>query len=81
MIDQIAADGGMNAHGHGNFQFCADTIGAGNKYRLFPFFGVEREERAETSDAAENAGRKSAAGMMPDALLGVVGDGDVHSCV
>ena len=55
MIDEIAADGGVDIHGHGDLEFCADAIGAGNKDRFLPFFGVEGEERAEATDAAENS--------------------------
>src|SRR5271165_4041987 len=53
MIDEIAAHGGVHAHGHGDFEFRADTVGARNKNRLFPLFVVEGEERAETADTAE----------------------------
>src|SRR5450432_598534 len=81
MIHQVAADGGMNAHGHGDFQLGADTVRAGNQDGLFPFFGVQGEEAAKTANAAENAGRKGAAGVMANSLLGVVSDGDVYSSV
>src|SRR6266853_6128890 len=79
VIDEVAADGGMDFHGHGDFELGADAIRAGDEHGLFPLFAVEREERAETADAAENAGSESAAGMVADALLGVIRDGDIHS--
>ena len=79
VIDQVAANGRMHAHGHGHFEFCADAIGARNQHRLFPFFVVQREQRAEAPDAAKDSGSKRAAGMMPDALLGFLGDGDIDT--
>jgi len=81
VIDEVAADGGVDAHGHGDFQFCADAIGAGDQHGLFPFFAVERKESAEAADAAEHAGSEGAAGVMPDALLGVVRDGNIHPSI
>ena len=81
MIDEVAADGGVHAHCHGDFQLGADAIGARNENRLFPLLVVEREERAETADTAEDAAGESAVGVMPDALLHFVGDSDVHSGV
>jgi hypothetical protein len=36
---------------------------------------------AEAADTTEDAGGESAAGAMPDALLGVVRDGDIHPCI
>ena len=81
MIDEIAADGGVHAHGHGDFQLGADAIGAGNQDGLFPFFKIESKQAAKTADATENAGREGAAGVMANPLLGVVGNGDVHSSV
>ena len=79
VIDEIAADGGVHAHGHGDFQLCAHAIGARNQHRLLPFFVVERKERAKATDAAEDARSKRAAGMMPDALLGFVSDGNIDT--
>ena len=81
MIDEVAAHSGMDASGHGDFEFGADTVGAGNENWLFPFLLVEREERAESTDAAENTGGEGMAGMMANALLGGVGYGYVYSCV
>src|SRR5258708_356579 len=79
VIDKVAADGGMDFHGHGDFELGADAICAGDEDGLFPFFAVEREERAETADTAENTRSESAAGMVADALLGVIRDSDIHS--
>ena len=69
MIDEVAADRRVDSHGHGDFQFGADAIGAGNKNGFFPLFVVEGKERAEPADAAENAAGERAVGMVPDALL------------
>src|SRR5258708_34216393 len=79
VIDEVAADGGVHAHGHGDLEFCADAIRAGNEHGLFPFFAVAREESAEPANAAENPGSERAAGMVADALLGVIRDGNIHS--
>ena len=79
VIHEVAADGGMNSHGHGDFEFCAYAVRAGDQHGLFPLFPVEREERAEAADAAEHAGSKGAAGVVADSLLRVVGDGDIDS--
>src|SRR5215470_16349546 len=81
VIDEIATDGGMNVHGHGDFQLGADAIGTGNKNRLLEFLRVESEERAKAADAAEHSVRESARRKMADALLGFIRYGDVDSCV
>src|SRR5262249_28805869 len=60
MIDKVAADGRVNVHSHGDFEFCADTIGARNKNWLFELFRVERKKRAEAADAPENSVGESA---------------------
>ena len=79
VIDQVATNRGVHAHGHSHFQFRPDSIGAGDQHRLFPFFVVEGEQCAEVADAAKHAGSKRAAGVMPDALLGFIGDGDIYT--
>ncbi len=79
VIDEIAADGGVDAHGHGDFEFGADAIGAGDQHGLSPFFAIEGKERAEAANAAENARSESMAGVMPDALLGFLSDGDIDT--
>jgi hypothetical protein len=40
---------------------------------------IEGEEPAESTDAAEDGGREGAAGQMTNALLGVIGYGDIDS--
>src|SRR5712692_8693628 len=79
MVDQISADGGMHSGGHGHFKFGSDAVRAGHQHRLFPFLAVQREQRAKSADASEHARRESSARVVADALLGRVGDGDVHS--
>jgi len=81
VIDEVAADGGVDSHGHGDFQFCADAIGAGDEHGLFPFFAVESKESAEAADAAKHAGSEGAAGVMPDALFRVLCNGNIHACI
>src|SRR5712671_4027859 len=76
---EVAADGGVYAHSHGDFELGADAVRAGDQHGLFPLFTVEREERAEAADAAEHTGSKGAAGVVADSLLCVVGDGDIDS--
>src|SRR5258707_629662 len=70
---EVAAYRGVNPGGHGDFEFGTDTVSAGDEDRLFPFLLVEREERAESTDAAQNPGGEGMAGGMADALLGGVG--------
>ena len=79
MIDEIAANGRVDAHGHGDFQLGADAIRARNENGLFPLFIVESEERAEAADSAEDTAGERTVGVMPDALLHFFGDSDVHS--
>jgi len=79
MIYEVAADGGVNSHGHGDFEFGADAIGAGDEDRFLKFFVIEGEEPAESTDATEDGGREGAAGEMTNALLGVIGYGDIDS--
>jgi hypothetical protein len=71
----------MNVHGHGDFEFRSDAIGAGNEDRFLEFFHVQRKERAETADAAENSVGEGSRGQMTDALLGFIRYGDVDSGV
>ena len=78
MIDEVAAHGGVYAHSHGDSEFCADAVRAGDQHRLLPLFRVEGKERAEAANAAEHAGSEGAAGMVADSLLRVIRDGDVH---
>src|SRR5262249_4907218 len=79
VIDEVAADGRMDAHGDGDFELGADAIGAGHEHRLFPFLVVEGEECAEIPDAAEDAGSERAGSVMADALLGFVSDRDIDT--
>jgi len=48
----------VHTGGHRDFELGAHAIGARDQHRLFPFFGVHGEQRAETADAAENPGVK-----------------------
>ena len=79
VIDEVAANRRVHPHGHSDFELCADAICARNQHGFLPLFVVEGEERAEAADAAEHAGSKRAAGMMPDALLGFIGGGNVYT--
>ena len=79
VIDEVGADGGVDAGGGGDFQLGADAIGAGNQHGLSPALQVQSEERAEGADAAEDAARKSARGHAADALFGLVRARNIHT--
>ncbi len=79
VIHQVRADRGVNVHGHGDFQFGAHAIGAGDQHRLFPFF-IQRKQSAERTDAADHAARKRARCQAPDALLGLIRKRNIHTC-
>jgi len=69
----------MNSHSHGNFQFRADPIRARNQNRFLPLFCVQGKQRAEAADSSQHCGGECSAGQMPYALLGIIGNGDIHS--
>jgi len=60
----------MHAHGEGDLQLCADAVRAGDEQRLAPAFAIERKERAECADTADDVASKRAAGQPCNALLG-----------
>ena len=81
VIYEVATDRGVHPESHGHFQLGADAVGAGDQHRLFPLLDVESKQAAKTADAAKYGRSKGAAGMMPDALFRVIGNGDVDTCV
>ena len=55
VIDEVGANGGVDADGGGDFQFGADAIGARDQHGLAPALQVEGEKGAKGADAAEDA--------------------------
>src|SRR5258706_9402484 len=66
---------------HGQLELCPDAVRAGDQHRLLPFLCVHREQRAKSTDAAEDARREGPARVVADALLRGVRDCNVHSGV
>src|ERR1051325_9557210 len=56
MIDQVLPDGVVAVHGEGQLELSADTVNAGDEYRLFVLARVESEQAAEPADLAQHLG-------------------------
>src|SRR6185295_17242039 len=54
MIDEVLADGVVTIEGERNFQFCADSVDAGDEHGLLEAARIEREEPTEAADLAED---------------------------
>src|SRR5882757_9618793 len=79
MVDQISANRGMHSRGHGHFELGAHSVRAGNEHRLFPFFAIQGEKRAESADAAQDSWRECPASMVADSLLRGIRQRNVHT--
>src|SRR5271169_1283558 len=71
----------MHAHRHRNLQLGSHPVCTRYQHRFFPALPIQCKERPKPTDTSENSGGKGFAREMPDALLRVIGDSDVHSCV
>ena len=54
MVDEVGADGVVNAEFEGDLELGADAVGAGDQDGLLGICRVEREEAAEAADFAED---------------------------
>src|ERR1700681_4298608 len=71
----------MYTGGGRNLELGANSIGARYQHGFFPTLGVEGEKGAKRSDAAEDAAREGARSDAADAVLGLLGSGNVYSCI
>src|SRR6202790_2748483 len=69
----------MYTGGGRNLELGADSIGARYQHGLFPTLGVEGEKGAKRSDAAKDAAREGARSDAADAVLGLLGSGNIYS--
>ena len=79
VIDQVGAHGGVHAHGDGNLEFGAGTIGAGDQDGLAPALQVEGKQSAKGADAAQHIAREGARGHAANPFLGLLGAVDIHA--
>ena len=70
MVDEVGADGVVDAEFEGDLELGADAVGGGDQDGLGKFFEVEREEAAEAADFGEDVLVEGLAGEHLDALLG-----------
>jgi len=80
MVDQIAAYGVVNLHLKRNFQFGANAINAGYKYRVF-VLERNREQAAKAANFAEDTLVEGFVSEILDALLGAVSAVNVYAGV
>ena len=81
VVDEVLADGVMDAKLEGDLEFGADAVGGGDKHRVWELFEVEREQAAEAADLAEHLPVEGFASEHLDALLAAFSAGDVDAGV
>ena len=79
VINEIAAHGGVDAHGRGDFQLAADAVGAGNEHRLVPALYIQGKQAAEGSDAADDPAREGTRSHAANPFLGLFRARDIHA--
>ena len=79
VVDEVGADGVVDAEFEGDLELGADAVGAGDEDGLLVLAGIELEEAAEAADFAKHVAGEGALGEVLDALLGAVAAGDVDS--
>ncbi len=72
MIEDVGADGGMNAGGEGNLELGAHAVGACDQNGFAPALAVELKQRAKAADGCENAAAKCFSGHRGNAPLGFI---------
>jgi hypothetical protein len=80
VVDEVGADGVMDAELEGELELGADAVGRGDQDWLL-VFAVETEEAAEAADLAEHVAGEGALGEVLDALFGAIAGGDVDAGV
>src|SRR3984957_12062283 len=73
VVDQVAANGGMQAHLEGNFQLGTYAVHARDQDGIGVLDFVDCEQAAEAADFAEHAAGERFVGQVLDALLGAGG--------
>lgn len=70
VVDEIGADGGVEAELDGELELAADAVGGGDEDGVGEALGVELEEAGEAADFAEYVLVEGAAGEALDAFVG-----------
>ena len=81
VVDQVLADGVMDAKLEGDLQFGADSVGARDQDGLGKLIEVEREEAAEAADLRQHLLVEGLARQHLDALFALLAAGDIDACV
>ena len=81
VVDEVLADGVVDAQFEGDLQFCAYAVHRGDEYGIWVLLEVEGEEAAEAADLGEDVLVEGLAGEHFDALLAALGAGDVDACI
>jgi len=81
VIDQVGADGVVDVHLEGDFQFGAHAVYARDQDGIHPLRLVHGKQAAETANFAEDAAGKCLVGEILDPLLGAIGAVNVYASV
>ena len=81
VVDEVGADGVVDAELEGDLELGADAVGGGDEDGVGVFVEVEREEAAEAADFRKDLLVEGLTGEHLDALLGAVAGGDVDAGV
>ena len=79
VIQDVGADGGVDAGRAGDFQLGAHAVAAGDQHGIAPAFLIQLKERAESANGREHAAPKSFPGHGGDPPLGFVRNRDVDA--
>ena len=70
VIDEVAADGGVEAELDGELELAADAVGGGDEDGVGEALGIEGEEAGEATDFAEDMLIERAASKAFDSIVG-----------
>ena len=76
---RVDADGVVLVQQHGNFQFGAHAVGAGNQHRLFHAGQIRLEQAAQAADPGNHPRDHRALYVLFHQFNGLVSRGDVHA--
>jgi len=79
VVDQVGANGVVNAEFEGDLELGADAVGRRDEHRLGELLQVKRKQAAEAADFGEYVLVEGFAREHFDALLGAVAGGDVDA--
>jgi hypothetical protein len=80
VVDQVRADGVVDAQLESQLELGADAVGARNQHRIGKALEIEHKQAAEAAYAAQHSfGRRGFCERL-DALLGAFAGGDIDAC-